>query len=326
MRCSTGDSRVSRRWLASALLLSAALVTRRVPAQTDTLAESLFRDARVAMKAGNPERACPLFEESYRLDPAFGTLFNLGACEEARGKLATAWAAFRRLIDVAPDADDRVIEARTRLSALEERVPRLRIVLLDPLPADQVLELDGVVLGPGAREGLLRVDPGKHLLRLVAPGRPGRTVELEVAVGQTLTYEVEPLAGEPSMAVSAPVRRFPPLSPRRAVDEKHSSESRTAAYVALGIGGAGVGASLALGALALRSHEITKTHCPGRLCDVEGMAAADRGAKFASLATASMVAGLVGLGAGGLLLWKSSGSGVRVSAWGSGVSVQGAFR
>jgi tetratricopeptide (TPR) repeat protein len=325
MRCSTGDSRFFRRWLASALLLSAGLVSRRVPAQTDTLAESLFRDARVAMRAGDPERACPLFEESYRLDPAFGTLFNLGACEEARGKLATAWALFRRLVDLAPDADERVIEARTRLNALEERVPRLRIVLLDPLPADQALELDGVVLGPGAREGLLRVDPGKHVLRVVAPGRPGRSVELEVAVGETLTYEVEPLAEMPNAALSAPVRPFTPLPPRRPAERTTPAESRTAAYVALGFGGAGVGASLVFGAVALRAHEITKTHCPGRLCDAEGMAAADRGAKFASLATASMVAGLAGLAAGGLLLWRASEKSVRVDAVGSTIRLKGAF-
>jgi hypothetical protein len=326
MHCSTGDSRTLRRSLASALLLCAGLVSRPVRAQTDTLAESLFRDARVAMKGGDPERACPLFAESYRLDPAFGTLFNLGACEEARGKLASAWTAFRRLIDVAPDADERLIEARARLQALEERVPRLRLLLLDPLPADQALELDGVELGPAARDGLLRVDPGKHVLRVVAPGRPGRSVELEVRVGETLTYEVEPLPHVPRAEVSAPLRRFTPLPPRRSMERKHASESRTAGYVALGIGGAGVGVSMALGAVALRSHAITKTHCPGRLCDAEGMAAADRGANFASLATASMVAGLTGLAAGGLLLWQSSGNGVRISGSASAVSVQGSFQ
>jgi hypothetical protein len=325
MRCSTGDNRISRRWLASGVFLFAGLVSGRVSAQTDTLAESLFRDARVAMRAGDPERACPLFAESYRLDPAFGTLFNLGACEEARGKLATAWAAFTRLVDVAPDGDDRVIEARARLRALEERVPRLRIVHLEPLPADHTLELDGVALGPGARAGLLRVDPGKHVLRLVASGRAARSIELELTVGQTLTYEVEPLPKAPSAEVTPPVRSRTPVPQTRAVEGKPASSTRVGAYVAFGLGGVGVGMSLVLGAVALRSHDITKTHCPGRVCDSEGMAAADRGARFASLATASMAAGLVGLAAGGLLLWKAGEDSIRVEALGSTLSVKGAF-
>src|SRR5262245_14345984 len=129
-----------------ALAVLGCLFSRPAAAQNATLAESLFRDARVAMKAGDADRACPLFAESYRLDPAHGTLFNLAACEEERGKLASAWAAFRKLVDVAPAEDERVIEASARLKALEERVPRLRLVLSGPLPADHALELDGVTL------------------------------------------------------------------------------------------------------------------------------------------------------------------------------------
>jgi hypothetical protein len=308
------------------LVLGSAFVPGRASAQTGTLAESLFRDARVAMRAGDAEGACPLFAESYRLDPAHGTLFNLAVCEEERGRLASAWAAFRKLVDVAPFEDERVVEASARLLSLEARVPRLRVVLSAPLPADHALELDGVTLGSGALDGLLRVDPGKHTLRVTFGGETVRSRELEVAVGETLTYEVEPVVVPPrsESAEPSPAGGPAPESTRR-VERRASSSSRLAAYTALGLGGAGFGASLVLGALAMRARDVTKVHCPDRLCDAEGMAAGERGAKYASLATAGAVVGLVGLAAGGVLLWRSSEDSVEVGVAGAGVRLRGTF-
>lgn len=310
------------RGLALALALSGACWSRQAHAQTATLAESLFRDARVAMKAGEPERACPLFAESYRLEPAHGTLFNLAACEEERGRLASAWAAFRKLVDVAPGEDERVVEATARLRALEDRVPRLRLVLAGPLPRDHALELDGVTLGEGALVGLLRVDPGKHVLRVVSGGEPVQTAELEVAVGQTLTHELAPIVVAPRREPTVAPHDVPP-PPHRA-PPRARSESKVAAYTALGLGATGVGASLVLGAMALKAQNVTEVHCPQRLCDREGMAAAERGSKYASLATASAVAGLVGLGTGAFLFVRA-GDSVRVGVIGTELHVGGTF-
>jgi hypothetical protein len=307
------------------LVVAAALTVGPVSAQTGTLAESLFRDARAAMKDGDPARACPLFAESYRLDPAYGTLFNLGVCEEQRGMFASAWAAFRKLVDVAPPDDERVIEANARLEAMERRVPRLKLVLGEPLPAEHALELDGVVLYPGALAGFLRVDPGKHTLRVIAAGEPVRSVELEVAEGQALTYEVEPVVVAPRPVPSIPVRRD--VAPRRArrAEARGTSGTSYAAYTALGLGGASLVASLSLGVLAIRARDVTDAHCPDRLCDPEGMAASERGAKYASLATAGAVVGLVGVVTGGLLVWTSSDDSLRVSVDGSRARLEGSF-
>jgi hypothetical protein len=314
--------RVRARSTVVAFALSGVLLAPEAAAQTATLAESLFRDARVAMKARDVDRACPLFAESYRLDPAHGTLFNLAACEEERGKLASAWAAYRRLVDLAPAEDDRVIEATVRIRALEERVPRLRLVYPGSLPPEHELELDGVRLGPGALAGLLRVDPGKHVLRVVAAGEAVRTTALEVAVGQTLTHELEPIVPAQRAASNVPPRRD--ASPaRQLASARPPSDPKIAAYTALGLGGAAVGASLLLGALALKAHGVTERHCPNGLCDAEGMAAAERGANYAALATAGAVAGLVGLGAGGLLVLRAGSA--EVGLTGTGVRVEGSF-
>src|SRR5436190_14534460 len=80
-------------------LLTATTTAR---SQRESVAESLFRQAREEMKRGEAAAACPKFEESYRLDPSIGTLLNLALCEEALGHSATAWTKLRQFLDSAP--------------------------------------------------------------------------------------------------------------------------------------------------------------------------------------------------------------------------------
>ena len=76
------------------LVAAGVLATPAARAADTAAAQSLFSDARKLMLAGNFADACPKREESEKLDPGMGTLYNLGDCYEHVGKTASAWAAF----------------------------------------------------------------------------------------------------------------------------------------------------------------------------------------------------------------------------------------
>src|SRR6516164_8031146 len=110
--------------------LAAALWVGDVAAQSDPVAARvLFSDARSLTAQGKYEQACPKFEESQRLDPGIGTLFNLADCWEHIGRTASAWGRF---LDVAAQAKmagqaDREKVARERAAMLEPKLSRLTI-------------------------------------------------------------------------------------------------------------------------------------------------------------------------------------------------------
>src|SRR4051812_13667011 len=83
------------------------------PARADIKdAEELFRQGKAEMAKGSYERACPMFAESYKQDPAMGTLLNLALCHEAIGRIATAWGEWRTVEQQArsavPPREDRI--------------------------------------------------------------------------------------------------------------------------------------------------------------------------------------------------------------------------
>src|SRR3954470_25035714 len=92
-----------RQLVAAAFVLGATAAPR--PARADVTdkagAERLFDQGRKLMEAKQYDEACEKFAASQKLEPAVGTLLNLGECSEKRRLLATAWGYYREALALA---------------------------------------------------------------------------------------------------------------------------------------------------------------------------------------------------------------------------------
>jgi hypothetical protein len=297
------------------VLLGCAALALTVPAraQQETVAETLFREARAEMKTGAYASACPKLAESQRLDPSPGTLLNLAICERRLGRVATAWVRFREVLDTVPARDPRAQIARDELAQLEPQLPMLRIVVAPDVAATVRIRLDGVELGSASLNVDLPVDPGQH--RLEVADAAGRTAETSIAValGERIERELPPLPAaplatptpaEPPQPRPLPQRQAQPESLAPSHDEARATPVSTLGLVAAGVGAAAItaGAIFALRAKSLKDDSNSDGHCDDTGCDDTGYDLRNQAITSGNIATVLFVSGGV-LAAAGIGLY-----------------------
>jgi hypothetical protein len=155
-------------WLAA--IATAALCS---PAHAQSpRAEVLFQDGRTLIKRGKLAAGCDKLAASERLESSVGTLLNLGDCREKLGKLASAWAAFRRAEAMArrSGADTRrQAEAGKRAALLEPRLSTLTIEVPQRIDG-LVVHRDAEAVDEAQWSTALPVDPGSYTIVAEAPG------------------------------------------------------------------------------------------------------------------------------------------------------------
>jgi hypothetical protein len=282
--------------LAALTLLSAPAFAQR----DATTGEALFRAGRAAADKGDYSTACPKFEESNRLDPALGTVFNLADCDEHIGKIASAWQLFKEVSQRLPAGDDRIGIANGRAAALEPRLPKLVLKTKATLPSGLTVLRDGVELGSASFDMPIPIDPGDHVILVKAPGRADREFLTRANISQTseVVLDVGPVS------VSAAPR------PGADVGVKASSNSgRNALGISLLVlGGAGIATGIATGAVALSAKNTVENGCDiNKTCTDDAIEAADRGKTAANISTVAFTVGLVGTAAGVFVLLLNKG-------------------
>lgn len=274
--------------LVFALTLAATLVARARPAAADPkVAEALFASGKEAMARGDVELACARFRESFRLDAAPGTLLNSGECEARRGRTATAWQAFRDAAALLAPGDFRIGYAEERAAALEPRVARVTLSLAQGAPAGARVWLDGTELGVASLGVALPVDAGAHLVAVRATDRVESRTTLSIDDGESRAIVV---AAGPERAPTSRAAGQPPIA------------RRTGAFVAFGVGAAGLAVGATTGLLAMGAASTYRDRCDATGCDAEGLDAASRGRSLALASTIAFATAAVGAGVGAYLL------------------------
>ncbi len=275
-------------------------------------AEALFKAGRSAADLGEHAEACEKFQESHRLDPALGTLLNIGICEEGLGNLAGAWQHYQEVIHGLDARDGRLPVAQARAAALDPRLPRLVIRRAPNAPEAMRVRREGIELTEASFDVALPINPGRHSLVVTATGYDeqrfwvqldeGQTRELVVHTGpKTAPPRSPPPATKEQRAALVP-RARPVMRPPMPPDE--SSVARPTGFAILGVGAASLGVGAVAGALVLDRKNTVDAECEVELCTSRGLRAADDGRRFTRLSTATFAIGIAGVGAGLYLVLK----------------------
>ncbi len=298
----------SRAILASALLLAAAPASAQSAKASDAAAaEVLWNEGRKLRAAGKIHEACPKFVESYRLDPAIGTLLNMASCHELEGKLATAWGEYSDAEQQARRAGDKREKfAADHAKALEPRLPRLVIRAVEP-PPDLVVTRDGVALGAASLGVELPIDPGRHEVTASAAGRESWSTTIEVGPRGRTEVRVPPLAPKPEApeATAPPSAATPPPDAAPPGGGGGGSGQRTVALVLGGVGIAAIGVGAVFGVLTANQASIAETECPNNRCNAAGDEAVAAGRTDAWVSNIGFGVGAVALLVGGYLFFSA---------------------
>jgi hypothetical protein len=319
-------------------------------------ATRLFQSAKDHFDNDRHAVACPLFLQSYELDPTkIGVLYALAECYAKIGRVASAalrYEEYLRAVEALPPGKiakhgDRIKRATMQREALASDVPEVTLVLSTSAPLGTRVTLDGEALGEGSLGAPRKIDPGEH--RVAGQAGDGASADQLFSIGKgekkTIVIEIQPKA--PRATPPSPMRREGASSfDRGAPQASGTSGWRIGSYTAFSVGGASLALGVVTGIIALGRRDAVKSGCPTPLPNGDIQCSSPESAAFANstktLGTVSTVGFSVaafGAAAGlGLLLLapsespqpkpRQSWSGVAVESAGAGhamVRIRGSF-
>jgi hypothetical protein len=271
-------------------------------------AQRNFENGMKAQKKGQHEAAYTAFKASYEAVASPNSHLMLARALVELGRLEEAYVEYESTLEEAQSAaaSDKKYEQTAQASKTELADVRSKLALLTV----QVTGAgDGDRLTVRGRE-IPRSQWGKPI-----PVMPGSVrVELTTASGQEAVEEVNAEAGgSPSVTLAPPAAGSSSVSSEgggaegsaEAELDTGSTSMRTWAYVAGGVGVAGLITFGVFGALNNSKHGKLEDECPGGVCPKELEDDADTGRTYQTIANVGLGVGIVGIAAGTVLFLLS---------------------
>jgi serine/threonine-protein kinase len=293
---------------AGALSCLGSLPTASAQSPDAAASETLFRDGKRLLDQKDFVRACPKLAESFRLEPATGTLLALAMCHEGEGKVATAWAEYadaaaRSRREGRPDREQAALQWA---GALEPKLSTLTISVPDAVAKTAGLEVkrDGVAVGVAAWGTAVPVDPGEHLVEVTAPGKKPWSKGLAIRTPASK----EKLAIPPLEEAPRTERALPPSEP--AGGGLSAMQQTGLVFGGLGLVAVGVGAYFGL--QAIQKNNLSDQGCVNDACDATSKQTRLEARSSGNVATVAFVGGGALLVGGAIMYFAGdSGAGKR---------------
>jgi hypothetical protein len=263
---------------------------------------------------GKCVEAIDRLERAERLYHAPTTLGRLGECHVEIGKLVQGTEELRRVVrePLASDAPKAFVQAHTRaekaLTAAQGRIPYVRIVVNAPSGAKPELVIDGESVSSAAIGTEWPVDPGEHTFEATAPGYTKASNKLRVKEADkkevTLTIDVDPNAPKTPPPPPPPTQTATPaptLTPTP-TPPPPSPPSRVPAYIAFGVGAAGLAVGTVGGLVFLNKKSDLEKACPDKKCTSDNSGTLDSTKTWGTITTIGFIVGGAGVAAGFVLL------------------------
>jgi hypothetical protein len=311
--------------LFGALLAGALTSTARADSGTDAVnaqnagtAKDLFERGRDLRGRGDCAGALPFFQKAYAVyAPGLGSLRNIAVCQEALNHFASArdaWAELKRAVGATSESKYAgwIDDADRAIARLAPKVARVTIDLAvvepggEPAATDGIdVTIDGQPLAKDRVGAPIDRDPGTFVVR--ATGEAIRAPDEQTIV--LAPGEMKHVSLRVTVA-AAPAPLNPGADPSAVLAEReerghHASPARTGAWVALGVGAAGVTGAVV--SLVLRQSALSdlSASCPNyasTTCDASKQSAVtsevNRGRTASTLLTVFGAVGIAGVAAG----------------------------
>jgi hypothetical protein len=354
---SLGVYRLARQH-AALLSLLATLGAREAAAQatddaTRGAARTLGTSGVSAYMEGNYAVAREQLERSFYLFP-IPTLGLWSARALTRvGLLVEAAERYRQVSLLPVDIGDVAIQRAAQASAERERgellprIPGLTFRVLGAKPEEVQISVDGAPLDGAQIAQGLALNPGNHA---VTGQRGAERVSSTVALSEGAHEQVElkfaepapretPVAlpaAPPALPAAVPATPSPapaspssPAPPPTAPSADPHRLARTAGWIGVGLGAAGLGTGVVAYFIGRSKYDAIEAdpRCTDDMCDPDVRAAVERYDTFRTVSVVGLIAGGV-LGATGitlLVLSREPSADVSVALAGSSITVRGAF-
>jgi hypothetical protein len=292
---------VTVRSLRVCVVVGIALLARAPVARGQgSTAQAQFDYGLAEMEAGRYTSGCPALAESYRIDPHPGVLFTLAECENKWGKIASAFTHYEAYIDLfAHMSDEQKAHQRGRdriaasqRDALRPMLPQLAIALPASAPPGTMVTRDGDPLGAPSLGVALPVDPGEHVIVAKTPDGVRHETRVTLDPGQRRDVVLDLSAPATPAPTAAPTATPAPT----ASPTNMGTPVRTWAWIAGGIGLAGLAVGSIAGAVVMGDASTIQSQChPDLSCSPAGLSAASQSRILGPISDVGFAVGGVGL-------------------------------
>ncbi|HZF50150.1 MAG TPA: hypothetical protein VE093_15935 [Polyangiaceae bacterium] len=285
----------------AAILLTSGFARAEEPdLKAQKAAGDLYTQASHEMVTGDYAIACPRLEAARKILPQHvRTGMTLAQCYDEAGKPASAWAELQRVkpLAEAQGKADKVAEIEKKVADLEGRVSRLTIEVpaaIGALPG-LVISRNGTPVAAAQWGKAEPVDPGTFEIGATALGKEPWSTRVDLKEnGKGVVVSVAPPWPLPARVVERP-----PVEASKGAPPW----MRTAGFVGMGVGAAGIGVGAVLGGMAIsRNNASSDGHCDAQdRCDQAGFDLRTEARGLGNGSTAAFVVGGTLLAAGAVL-------------------------